>query len=139
MPNTGTAGNPNSRKNMIIKNCAPFADCISEINSTQVDNAKDIDVVMSSYNLIEYRNNYSKTSGRLWQYHRDEPFLDDDGVILDFPADNNNSASFKFIAKIAGRKGNDGTKDNKILVPVKYLSEFWRILEMTLIVQIILF
>ena len=59
-----------------FKNCAPFTNCISEINNTQVDNAKDIDIVMPMYNLIEYSDNYVKTSGSLWQYFRDEP--DDD-------------------------------------------------------------
>ena len=51
--NTGTAANPNTIKNIIIKNCAPFTDCISEINYTQINNAKDIDIVMPMYNLIE--------------------------------------------------------------------------------------
>ena len=51
----------------------PFTDCRSEINNTQIDNAKDLDVVMPMYNLIEYSENYSKTSGGLWQYHRDDP------------------------------------------------------------------
>ena len=74
-PNTGTVANPNNRKNMIIKNCAPFTDCISEINNTQIDNDKDIDKVMLMYNLKEYSDNYSKTSECLWQYFRDEPFL----------------------------------------------------------------
>ena len=55
-------------------NCAPFTNCISEINNTQIGNAKDIDIVMPMYNLIEYSDNYAKTSGRLWQYYRDEPF-----------------------------------------------------------------
>ena len=57
-----------ANKKVIFKNCAPFTNCISEINNTQVDNAKDIDTVMSIYNLIEYSNNYSKASGSLWQY-----------------------------------------------------------------------
>ena len=77
---------------VIFKNCAPFTNCISEINNTQVDNAKDIDIVMSMYNLIEYSGNYVKTSGSLWQYYRDEP--------------NDNSAdseSFKFNVKITGK------------------------------------
>ena len=52
VPNTGTATNPNNRKNMIIKRCFPFTDCKSEINNTQIDNAKDIDIVMQIYNLI---------------------------------------------------------------------------------------
>ena len=59
-------------KEIIFKSCAPFTDCISEINNTQVDNAKDLDVVMLMYNLIEYSDNYSKTLGSLWQYYRDE-------------------------------------------------------------------
>ena len=60
----GAAAN-NTNKKVIFKNCAPFTDCISKINNTQVDNAKDIDIVMPMYNLIEYRDNYSKTSGSL--------------------------------------------------------------------------
>ena len=59
-------------KGVAFTNCAPFTVCISEIN-TQVNNAKDIDIVMPMYNLIEYSDNYAKTSGSLWQYFRDEP------------------------------------------------------------------
>ena len=56
-------------KGVAFKNCAPFINCISEINNTQVDNAKDIDIVMPMYNLIEYSgDNYAKAPGRLWQY-----------------------------------------------------------------------
>ena len=53
-------------KGVAFKNCAPFTNCISEINNTQVGNAKDIDLVMPMYNLIEYSANYAKTSGSLW-------------------------------------------------------------------------
>ena len=52
-------------KGVSFKNCAPFINCISEINNTQIDNAKDIDIVMPMYNLIEYSGNYEKTSGSL--------------------------------------------------------------------------
>ena len=52
-------------KGVIFKNCAPFTDCISEINNTQIDNVKYIDVVMPMYNLVKYSDNYSKTSGSL--------------------------------------------------------------------------
>ena len=72
----------NTNKKVIFKNCAPFTICISEINSTQVDNAKDIDIVMPMYNLIEYSDNYSKTSGSLWQYCKDIPAVDDDNAII---------------------------------------------------------
>ena len=115
---------------MIIKNCDPFTNCISEINNIQIDNAKDIDTVMPMYNLIEYSDNYSKTPGSLWQYYRDEPYLNNNGAIANFPADNNNSASFKCKTKIAVRIGNDGTKIVNIRVQLKYLSNFWGTLEM---------
>ena len=59
----GTAAN-NTNKKVIYKNCAPFTNCISEINNTQIDNAKYIDILMPMYNLIEYNDNYLKTSGR---------------------------------------------------------------------------
>ena len=61
--NNTAAGDANanrSNKNVIFKNCALFANCISEINNTQVDNAKDNDIVMLMYNLIEYSDNYAK-------------------------------------------------------------------------------
>ena len=74
VPNTRTAANPSNRKNTIIKNCVSFTVCISEINNTQIDNAKNIHLVMSMYNLLEYSDNYYKTSGSLWQYYQDEPF-----------------------------------------------------------------
>ena len=68
---------------MIFKNCAPFTDCISEINNTQVDNAKHIDVLIPKYDLTEYSDNYSKTSRSLWQYYSDELVTNDTSVIVD--------------------------------------------------------
>ena len=90
------------------------------------------------YNLVEYSENYSKTPGSLWQYYRDEPYLDNNSAIADFSTDNNNSALLKFKTKIWGRTGNDGIKSVKMRVPLKYFSNFWRTLEM-LIVKLILF
>ena len=60
-------------KGVIFKNCAPFINCKTEINNTEIDNAEDIDTVMPMYNLIEYSDNYLKTSGILWQYYKDKP------------------------------------------------------------------
>ena len=60
----GAAAN-NTNKKVIFRNCAPFIKCISKINKTQIDNAEYIDTVMPMYNLIEYSDNYSKTSGSL--------------------------------------------------------------------------
>ena len=110
-------------KRVAFKNCAPFINCISEINNTQIDNAKDIDIVMPMYNLIEYSDNYAKTTGTLWQYFRDDP--------------NDNLAEcepFKSKIKITGKTPiNNNVKNVEIMVPLKYLSNFWRTLEMPLI------
>ena len=127
----GAAAN-NTNKKVIFKNCAPFTNCISEINNTQIENAKDIDIVMPMYNLIEYSDNYAKTTGSLWQYCKDIPARNANGDIAIF-AENNTTDSFKFKAKITGQTGIDGTKDVEIMVPLKYLSNFWRILEIPLI------
>ena len=78
---------------------------------------------MSMYILTEYSKTYSKTSGNLWQYYRDEPALNNNVNIIGFPTDNN-SASFKFKQKITVQTGNGGTKDVEIMVPLKYLSSF---------------
>ena len=102
---------------------APFTNCISEINNTQVDNAKDIDIVMPMYNLTECSDNYSKTSGRLWQYCKDIPAVDNNNVIVNV-AENNLTDSFNFKAKMTGQTGDDGTKNVEIMVPLKYLSNF---------------
>ena len=87
---------------------------------------------MSMYNLIEYSDNYAKTIGILWQYCKDIPARDNNDEIAAFDA-NNLTDSFKFKAKITGETGDDGTKDVEIMVPLKYLSNFWRTLEMSLI------
>ena len=69
---TSTQVNKNN-KQTIFNNCAPFIDCVTEINNTQVDIVKDLDVVMLKYNLINYFDNYSKTSGSLCYFCRDVP------------------------------------------------------------------
>ena len=122
----------NINKKVIFKNCAPFTNCISEINNTQIDNAKDIDLVMPMYNLIEYSDNYAKTTGSLWQYCKDVPAPNNNNNIVVF-TENNTTDSFKFEAKITGQTGNNGAKNVEIMVPLKYLSNFWRTLEMPLI------
>ena len=109
----------NTNKKVIFKNCAPFTNCISEINNTQGDNAKDIDIVMPVYNLIEYSDNYAKTSGSLRQYCLALPALDNNNPIVDF-TENNLTDSFNFKVKITGQSGDDGTKNVEIMVPLKY-------------------
>ena len=127
----GAAAN-NTNKKVIFKNCSPFTTCTSEISNTQIDNAKDIDIAMPMYNLIEYSDNYAKTTGNLWQYCKDIAARNANGEIIIFSEDNTTD-EFKFKAKITGQTGNGGTKDVEIMVPLKHLSNFWRTLEMTLI------
>ena len=125
----------NTNKKVIFKNCAPFTDCIIEINNRQVDNPKNIDIVMPMYNLIEYSDSYSKTSGSLWKDIDipDIPAVNDDGGIVDFNWANATD-SFNFKAKTTGQTNNNGRIDNvEIMVSWKYLSNFWRTLEMPLI------
>ena len=119
-------------KILIFKNYAPFTNCISEINNMQIDNAKDIDIVRPMYNLVEYSDNYEKTTGSLWQYCKEIPARNANDDIIIF-AEGNTTDSFNFKVKITGRTENDGTKDVEIMVPLKYLSNFWRTLEMLLI------
>ena len=132
--NTAAAGAAvnNTNKKVIFKNCAPFTNCISEINNMQIDNAKEIDIAMHMYNLIEYSDNYAKTTGSIWQYCKDIParINNDEIIIFRF---NNTTDSFNFKAKITGQTRDDGTKDVEIMVSLKYLSNFWRILEMPLL------
>ena len=127
------AGANNTNKKIIFKNCAPFTDCIRKINNTQVYNVKDIHIVMLMYNLIEYSDNYSKTSGSLWQYCKDIPAVNNNGDIVDFNGANATD-SFNFKAKITGQTDDDGEINNvEIMVPLKYLNNFWRTTEMPLI------
>ena len=115
----GAAANNTNRK-VIFKNCAPFTNFISEINNTEIDNGKDIDIVMPMHNLMEYSDNYAKTTGSLWQYCKDIPARDANNEITEFTA-GNTTDSFKFKAKITGQTGGDETKDVEIMVPLKYL------------------
>ena len=110
-------------KGVIFKNCAPFTKCINRINNTEIDTARDINIIMPMYNFIECIDNYSKTSGSLWQYYKDDP---NDNIVQ--------SESFKSNIKKTGKNPAGGnTKDVEIIVPLKYLSNFWKTLEIPLI------
>ena len=71
----GDNGANKQNKNLAFKNNAPFINCISIINSVKIDNAKDLGVVIPTYNLLEYSKNYKKTTGSLWNHYKDEPSL----------------------------------------------------------------
>ena len=140
------ANNIRDKRNrpVILKNNAPFVSCITRINGELNEDADDLDIVMSMYNLLEYSKNYRKTIGSLYNYYRNE--LSDD-------ADNNNfdnikvvnSNTFKYKNKItgntyyvdAGAQGYDvnknGTQEVELAIPLKYLGNFWRVLNIPLI------
>ena len=112
-----------TNKKVTFKNCAPFTNCISEINDTPVDNAKDIDIVVAMYNLIECSDNYSKASGSLWQYCKDIAAINNNNAIVDF-VENNLADSFNFKVTMTAQTGDNGTKNVEIMVPLIYLSKF---------------
>ena len=129
---------------LILKNNAPFVSCITRINGKLIEDADDLDIVMSMYNLLEYSKNYRKTIGSLYNYHRDE--LSDDADDNNF--DNIkvvNSNTFKYKNKIIGNTYNvtagvqgydvnkNGTQEVELAIPLKYLGNFWRALNIPLI------
>ena len=120
----------NDNTKVAFENCVPFEKCRTEINETFVDEAVYINIAMPMHNLIEYSDNYSDTSGSLWQFKRDEIEGDVDLTI-------NNASSFKYKANLIGNTVADGANRKKegvkTAISLKYLSNFWRSLEMLLI------
>ena len=124
------AANANTR--LALKNCAPFTKCNLEINDEHVDTAENLDITMPMYNLREYSDNYQDSSANLYQYKRDEP--PDGDPIPNLAVDN--SSSFKYKVNLLGNPDLDGAiakRSVKVVVPLKYLSNFFRSLEMPLI------
>ena len=106
----------NTGKKNIFKNCAQFTYCISKINNTQVDNFKDIDIVMSMYNL-KYSDNYSSRNTSC----KDVPAIKNNGNIVEFNGTNATN-SFNSKTKIIGQIIDNGVINVEIMVPLKYLS-----------------
>ena len=133
---TATNGKNNNvlgEKKLVFIDNALFISYISKINGVQIYNAEDLDVVMPMYNLLEYSKNYSKATGSLWNYYRDEP---NSGINCGINHLIMGSKSFDYKANFieGGVTQNSLTKnDVKIVVPLKYLSNFWRSLSIPLI------
>ena len=124
------AANANTR--LALKNCAPFTKCNLDINDEHVDTVENLDITMPMYNLIEYSDNYQDSSATLYQYKRDEP--PEANVINDLTTDT--SSSFRYKVELLGNPVLDGNitkRSVKVVVPLKYLSNFFRSLEMPLI------
>ena len=136
---------------LAFKNNAPFSYSISKINNVLNGKAEDLDVLMPLYNLLKYCKNYTKKTGRFWNYYRDEPndpLNDDDPPTVNHNADPiGNSKSFKYKSSIRG-KTSDANQENgenaeqrdtktekhlEIFVSLKHLSNFWRTLDIPLI------
>ena len=114
--NTAVAGQVanNANKRVIFKNCVPFTSCIRRIYNTWVDYAQYIDVDMPVYNSIEYSDNYSKTSGIVWQYCRHVAAVNDDNEIIDFTDANATTDSFNLEEKLTGQTDSNDTKNVEI-------------------------
>ena len=111
---TGNITPNNAATQVIFKNCVPFKDCRTKINDTFVDYADFINITMLMYNFIEYSDNYSDTSGSLWNFKRDELINNADAT------NDKNAPSFKYKANLIGNTENNGTKNGvKIAVPLK--------------------
>ena len=140
------ANNIRDKRNrlVILKNNAPFVSCITRINGELIEDVDDLDIVLSMYNLLDYSKNYRKTIGSLYNYYGDE--LNDDADDNNF--DNIkivNSNTFKYKNKItsntynvdAGAQGShvnkNGTQEIELAIPLKYLSNFSRALNIPLI------
>ena len=140
------ANNIRDKRNrpLILKNNAPFVSCITRINGELIEDANDLDIVIPMYNLLEYSKNYRKTIGSLYNYYRDE--LSDDADDNNF--DNIkvvNSNKFKYKNKITGNTYNldagvdgydvnkNGKQEIELAIPLKYLGNFWRALNIPLI------
>ena len=122
----------NTNTRLALKNCAPFTKCNLEINDEHVDTADNLDITMPMYNLIEYSDNYQDSSATLYQYKRVEP--PEANAVADLTV--NNSSSFKCKVSLLGNPVLDGNitkRSVKVVIPLKYLSNFFRSLEMPLI------
>ena len=122
----GNIQNKPANSVVAFKNCALFRTCDLTINDEYVEKAEDLDIVMPMYNLLEYSDNYQDLTGSLYQFKRDEP--PDDNA--DVP---NNTSSLVYKSKLI--KGTDDNNFNnvKLVVPLKYVSSFFRSLEMPLV------
>ena len=130
-----TVTNPNNNaydNKLELENNVPFTTCISKINNTLIDNAEDLDIVMPMYNLLEYSKNYRKTTESLFNYYRDEP---NSSVVGNINYSIKDAKSFDYKTSIKGKlEGNYVEKDDiEIVVPLEYLSNFWRTLDILVI------
>ena len=116
---------------MAFKNCVSFINCITKIDGTTIDDAEDLDLVMSMKNLIEYSSNFSETTESLWFYSKNEE------TKFNATIANNSFKSFECKTKLLGNAEADGAneilKNATIGLSLKCVSNSWRSLQMLLI------
>ena len=127
---TATGGNANTK--VAFTNGAPFIRCVTRINDEHIETAGNLDINMPMYNSLEYSDNYADSSGSLYQFKRDEQNIGADGNLVNVTTVN--SSTFKYKSSLLGNLAATGVLENaEIVVPLKYLSMFFRSLEMPLI------
>ena len=122
--------------NVAFKSCAPFKRCVTHINDEHVETAENLDIIVPMYNLMEYSDNYADSSGSLYQFKRDESPMNNAGNPNNVGLDNSTSFKYKesLLEKADDADGNNrSSKLTKTVVPLKYLSNFFRSLEIPLI------
>ena len=109
-----------------FKNCAPFCTCDITINDKHIEKAEDLDIVMPMYNLLEYSDDYQNSTGSLFQFKRDERSDDNANV-------GNATTSLVYKSKLISGTDDNNVNNVKLVVPLKYVSNFFRSLEMPLV------
>ena len=122
----GNIQNKPANSVVAFKNCAPFCICDLTINDEHVEKAEDLDIVMPEYNLLEYSDNYQDSTGSLYQFKRDKPPDDNVDVV-------NNTSSLVYKSKLISGTDDNNVNNVKLVVPLKYVSSFFRSLEMPLV------
>ena len=123
---TGNIQNKPANSVVAFKNCASFRACDVTINDEHVEKAEHLDIVMPMYNLLEYFDNYQDSTGSLYQFKRDEPPDDNANVA-------NNTTSLVYKSKLISETDNNNVNNVKLVVPLKYVSNFFRSLDMPLV------
>ena len=126
-----TASGGDEYTSAAFKNCAPFTRYVTHINHKHIDTAENLDIIIPFFNLIEYKDSFCGTSGSLWQLKRDE--FNMNNARNSIHVSTRNSSSFKYKLSILGKPAYDGVLKNAKIVALKYLSNFWRSLEMPLV------
>ena len=135
---TVVGGNNNTKVD--FKNCHPFTKCKIHLNDTHVDLSDSLDLIMNMYNLIEYSDNYSDSTASLYHFKRQEPLENNANITIA------GSSSFKYKFNLLGNSEAIAAgvnlniplahriwKNTKIIVPLKYISSFFKSLEIPLI------